>query len=152
MSVPTEHHPPPPASKARQLIVGIALAFGLIVLVAVYGVGYSRGTATSSLDFAHRSDCRAEFTAWVQQARDHVTNGQGTISQGTYRALKQLRNGTDNNAKFDAALKLGDAGDSEIASWNDKVLVRQAAYLELTRLQRTDPGRARDLCADGPPT
>lgn len=132
----------------QRWLLFVAAMFVIALMVIAYSWGYDRGGKSGALAFAQRSDCRGEFAAWAQEARDHVTNGQGTTTQAEYRGLKQSV--TEGHIGHEVIV-LGDGGDREITKWQPILLERQATVRRLSRLQEIDPGAARAMCAQGPP-
>lgn len=159
------HHDERPV--VRETPVWVAyVAVAVVVMLAVFALalwraGTNSSDAKTSSDDAKRAlvvaekgnaaaSCRSEFNAWVQEARDHVVNGQGTISQATYRGLKG--SSIKDPVLFEQAVKLGDKSDAEIETWKRRLIARATTYRALTGLQRTHPAKADEQCSQGPPS
>jgi CHASE3 domain sensor protein len=139
---------PPEEQRSNLLAIAavlVALALGGLVLVT-YWSGQQSSEAVESEEDA---ECRADWSQWVQEARDRVSEAQGTISQATFRGLRAAT--TDEVDAYRAAIALGDQADATITTWKPRIEVRRTQYQRVLDAQRDGTQYAREACKRGPP-
>lgn len=156
--------PAPDAARTRALFWAAVIVAGALVflgVVTLYGSGDSREAADRALDARNSeedAECRADWGAWVQEARDKASEGAGVVTRGIKRALVALE--AQDDAAFKAALELADRGDRQIERWAPVIEERREAYRVVLESQRLGPeGTAarglrspRAWCSEGPPS
>jgi hypothetical protein len=131
---------PDDLSSGRRLILIVSAAFVVIFLWGFFQFAYDRGTRDAALEFAERSDCRAELAVVLNKAerRQQAAFGLGLVAAlaaddpGVQARLRELADQTPDEVFREQVLQIIDRS----------VEIREAQE------EQGDPVKR---CADGDP-